>query len=123
MALRAVIALGLAGWLMPGVSVAFEEDAPSEYQIKAAFLFNFAKFVEWPATAFKNAGDPIALCTLGQNPFGFLLEDAVRGKVVGNRSFVVREVSNAPQASKCQILLYPLRSEKACARSWKRSRA
>ena len=75
-----------------------------EYPVKAAFLFNFAKFVEWPADAFKGPEDPIAICVLGQNPFGSALEDVVRNKTVANRAFVVREVSNAQQASKCQIV-------------------
>ena len=43
--------------------------AIDEYQVKAVFLFNFAKFVEWPATAFKSANEPIRICLLGQNPF------------------------------------------------------
>ena len=80
--------------------------APSadEYPVKAAFLFNFAKFVEWPATAFKGPEDPIAICVLGQNPFGTALEDVVRDKTVANRAFVVRNVLTAQQAISCQIL-------------------
>jgi len=78
--------------------------AIDEYQVKAVFLFNFAKFVEWPATAFKSANEPIRICLLGQNPFGSSLEDAVRGKSVGSRSFELREVSNAQEACKCHIL-------------------
>jgi len=77
---------------------------PEEYQVKAAFLFNFAKFVEWPQDAFKGADDPIAICVLGQNPFGSALEDVVRNKTVVNRAFVVHDVLNAQQASKCQIV-------------------
>ena len=75
-----------------------------EYPVKAAFLFNFAKFVEWPADAFKGPEDPFAICVLGQNPFGSALEDVVRNKTVANRAFVVRDVSNAQQASKCHIV-------------------
>ena len=75
-----------------------------EYQVKAAFLFNFAKFVEWPASAFKGPTDPIAICVLGRDPFGTALDDVVRNKTVANRGFVVREVSDAQQASNCQIV-------------------
>jgi uncharacterized protein DUF4154 len=75
-----------------------------EYPVKAAFLFNFAKFVEWPAGTFKSPEDPIAICVLGQNPFGTALEDVVRNKTVANRAFVVRDVSNGQQASKCHIV-------------------
>jgi hypothetical protein len=87
-----------------------------EYQVKAAFLFNFAKFVEWPAQAFKSAGSPIEICVLGPNPFGFSLANAVEGKVVGNRQFVVRDVRDAQQAGDCHILF-------VSAAAWIRSQA
>lgn len=78
--------------------------AIDEYQLKAAFLFNFAKFVEWPAHSFKSSDQPITICVLGQNPFGSSLEDAVQGKVVGNRRFVIQEIGTAQRAGECQIL-------------------
>jgi hypothetical protein len=78
--------------------------AVDEYRVKAAFLLNFARFIEWPATAFKSADEPISVCVLGKNPFGSALEDAVRGKAVGGRSFVVRQVSSAQEANPCHIL-------------------
>jgi hypothetical protein len=81
-----------------------EASVADEYQVKAAFLFNFAKFVEWPADAFKGSDDPITICVLGQNPFGTALEEVVRDKTVGSRAFVVRDVPNAQHASKCQIV-------------------
>ena len=81
-----------------------ETPVADEYPVKAAFLFNFAKFVEWPNDTFKGPEDPIAICVLGQNPFGGALEDIVRNKTVSNRPFVVRDVPNAQQASKCQIV-------------------
>lgn len=80
------------------------ETETDEYQVKAVFLFNFAKFVEWPAQAFKSADSPIEICVLGPNPFGSSLYKAVEGKVVGNRRFEVREVRDAPQASECHIV-------------------
>jgi hypothetical protein len=87
-----------------------------EYQVKAAFLFNFAKFVQWPAQAFKSAGSPIEICVLGQNPFGTLLDKVVEGKAIGNRRFAVREVRDAPQAGECQIVF-------VSAAGWAQSRA
>ena len=87
-----------------------------EYQVKAAFLFNFAKFVEWPAQAFQSPDSPIKICVLGPNPFGFSLDKAVEGKVVGNRRFVVREVRDAQQANECHILF-------VSAAGWTRSQA
>jgi hypothetical protein len=81
-----------------------EDPVADEYPVKAAFLFNFAKFVEWPADAFKGHDDPFAICVIGQNPFGRALEDLVRDKTVANRGFVVRAVSSAQQATNCHIV-------------------
>jgi hypothetical protein len=87
-----------------------------EYQVKAAFLFNFAKFVEWPAEAFASADGPMEICVLGPNPFGSSLDKAVQGKVVGHRTFLVREVRDAQQASECHMVF-------VSASGWARSRA
>lgn len=81
-----------------------EGSLADEYPVKAAFLFNFAKFVEWPADVLKGPEDPISICVLGQNPFGGALEDVVHNKTVANRSFAIRQVLNGQQASKCQIV-------------------
>jgi hypothetical protein len=75
-----------------------------EYQVKAFFLYNFARYVEWPTETFKTANDPIVICILGQNPFGGSLQQAVAGKVLGARPFVVRQISETPPSSSCHIL-------------------
>jgi YfiR/HmsC-like len=85
-----------------------------EYQVKAAFLYNFAKFVEWPPGTFANSNDPIGICVVGQNPFGSMLEDIVQGKKVGDRAFAVWRLPDTQQASKCQILFIG-------AAEWKRT--
>jgi hypothetical protein len=82
---------------------AFGETA-LEYQVKAAFLFNFAKFIEWPAQRFKGPQDPIAICILGKNPFGETLAEAVRGKNVDGRSLVIRQVDDTKDACACNIV-------------------
>jgi YfiR/HmsC-like len=88
------------------VTIRAHAQAPvaDEYQVKAAFLYNFAKFVEWPPGAFRSAQDPITICLLGQNPFDDSLKEAVRGKTVEGRTFVVRQAFDAQQAIGCQIL-------------------
>lgn len=75
-----------------------------EYRVKAAFLFNFAKFVEWPPQMFKTARDPIAICLVGQNLFGDALNEAVNGKTVDGRTFLVRQISGEQPSAGCQIL-------------------
>jgi hypothetical protein len=75
-----------------------------EYQVKAGFVTSFARFVEWPADTFKGPQEPIAICVLGQNPFGTALNALVEGKVVEGHTFVVREIRDSRQAGDCQIL-------------------
>jgi hypothetical protein len=83
---------------------AADEYRADEYRIKAAFLYNFAKFIEWPVQAFKSPSDPIVIGVLGKNPFGDALAEAVSGKTLGGRAFQVREVTDAQQAAACQIV-------------------
>jgi hypothetical protein len=75
-----------------------------EYEVKAAFLYNFAKFVEWPALTFKNSRDPLRICVMGQNPFGRALVDEIGGKTIAGRPLVYSDVSDASRVADCQIL-------------------
>lgn len=86
------------------ISPAARGQEMDEYQVKAAFLYNFAKFVEWPSQAFKTPQDPILVCVFGHNPFGGALEEVIRGKSIDGRVFVFRHVANAKEANACQIL-------------------
>lgn len=97
------VRLALAALSAVVVHAYAEESVTDEYQVKAAFLYNFAKFVEWPSGMPGRSG-AIAICVLGQNPFGRVLEDTVSGKTVDGKAFVVRRVSEAKAAASCQIL-------------------
>ena len=97
----AVVAVLLSGLVMTNHSGA---QALSEYQIKAAFLFNFAKFVEWPPTAFSDPAAPLILGIVGEDPFGPALEQTVMGKTVNNRSLVIKRFSNRQTLEPCHIL-------------------
>jgi hypothetical protein len=78
----------------------------SEYQVKAAFLFNFAKFVEWPAAAGRSAQAPLTLCIVGDDPFGKTIDELVRGQSVGGRPFAVRRIGQVPRDDSCQIVYF-----------------
>ncbi len=91
----------LVGILASGICRA---QAFNEYQVKAAFLYSFAKFVEWPPQAFPNPSAAIGICVLGTDPFGNFLEDAVTGKTVGGRPLVVYRLTDLPAAHECKIL-------------------
>lgn len=77
---------------------------PSEYQVKAAFIFNFAKFVEWPATAFASEQSPLYIGVLGDNPFGPDLERLIRDKTMNGHSLVLRVCRTVEEGKKCHIL-------------------
>jgi hypothetical protein len=86
------------------LGMAMEGQTVGEYQVKAAFLFNFTKFVEWPSASFKNPSDGIHICVIGDNPFGTLLTDAVAGKKVNDRPLVSVHVLDVKDAGRCQII-------------------
>lgn len=75
-----------------------------EYQIKAVYLFNFAHFVTWPQQAFSDEDSPIHICIIGNDPFKGLLEKAVKGETVGQRSISVEYRSNTKNLTDCHIL-------------------
>lgn len=90
-----VVSLGL-----PGVRA---QEGPSEYQVKAAFLFNFGKFVEWPESSFVSDDAPFSICVLGEDPFGSAL-DSLRGKSIGHRPVAVWRIQKPDSGLRCQVL-------------------
>jgi hypothetical protein len=94
----------LAVLLSLAPAVASGAEASLEYAVKAAYLYKFAPFVDWPANAFAGPSAPFAVCVFGQDPFGRLLDDAVRGQSVGGRRIVVRRPAAIQDAQSCQVL-------------------
>src|SRR5438045_1841894 len=90
--------LGLAGLPLPCAPA----QSLDEYQAKAAFLFNFAKFVEWPAGPSEK--EPIRICVLGQSPFGGSLENLLRGRDIAGRPLSTLQVTDLQQAVNCQVI-------------------
>ncbi|HEY6125343.1 MAG TPA: YfiR family protein [Steroidobacteraceae bacterium] len=86
------------------VSPGYSAAAPNEYQVKAVFLFNFSRFIEWPDSAFPDAKAPFIVGVFGHDPFGPDLDAVVKGETVNGRALVVRRVRNAAEAAGCQIL-------------------
>jgi hypothetical protein len=87
------------------------QEEPLEYQVKAAFLLNFTKFVEWPPAAFADEHSPLAICILGEDPFGDTLNEIVKGEAVNGHEIVVSRVGRAPAPKACQVL-FVTRAEK-----------
>lgn len=76
-----------------------EQPRPAEYEVKAAFIYNLAKFIEWPPD--KNTN--LKLCILGEDPFGSSIK-AVNGKQVGDKTVIVSNIKSIGQSKNCQIL-------------------
>jgi hypothetical protein len=88
----------------------------TENQIKAGFLFNFTKFVEWPADVFPDATSPIVLGIVGEDSFGDLLTQATAGKTVNGRTVLVRRFKDEQTLQACNILFVGALEEKHIAR-------
>lgn len=103
--IRTLAAAGLAvTTLLLGEGVPFADVAPTEYQVKAAFLYNFAKFVEWPATAFAASGGAMVLGVFGNDPFGTTLDRIARDQTVQGRRIIVRRANKLGDIGTCHIL-------------------
>lgn len=102
----AVLVLLLAGLSEGGAARA---EVASEYAVKAAFLYNFTKFVEWPASAFEDERSGFRICVLGEDPFGKSLRDVSDGPVAGRKVTLVGMANLKPES--CHILFIS-RSEK-----------
>lgn len=102
---RRIVTVGLAlgGFAASSLAAA----APTrEYDIKAAFLFNFASFVEWPSTAFATPTAPFVIGILGDDPFGPILEEIVDGEQINGHPLAVRRLTSRQlaEAGACHIL-------------------
>lgn len=87
---------------IPSLAHGDTQPAP-EYAVKAAFLFNFAKFVEWPGDAFSGAASPIVVCVLGEDPFGEAL-GSLKGKTANGRPIAIRYAATLGDLERCHLL-------------------
>jgi hypothetical protein len=74
-----------------------------EYDVKAAFLLNFTKYVDWPPTAFSAPDSPLTICILGTDPFGRVMDQLVEGELVNGRKIMVERI-RPEQEKACQVL-------------------
>ena len=98
--LTVLIVISLASLLSPPHSLAIDV----EYQIKAGFLGNFAKFVRWPPEIFENSGSPYILGILGEDPFGSFMDEAVEAFEIEGRRMVIKRFPNIATYEFCHIL-------------------
>ncbi len=96
----------LATWV--SFSIAWRASAQanpsSEYAVKAAFLFHFAQFAEWPPNTFKDADAPLIFCTLGEDEFHGVLNESISGKTIGNRPLRAEHLKQIDEVEGCQVV-------------------
>lgn len=103
-AVRAPFAALATAWLLFLVPAA--ANAESEDEVKAAFLFNFARYVEWPAGAFAGPDSSIRICLIGGDGFEAVLAEAVSGRMVGERAVEVAAIDGIDRAAGCHLLFF-----------------
>jgi uncharacterized protein DUF4154 len=101
---RARRKLALAGLLLISANLApAQTTRPTESEVEAAYLYNFGKFVTWPADRVV-ANNPFEICILGKDPFGKVLDATVTGERIGGRAISIRRLVQVQQAGTCSIL-------------------
>jgi uncharacterized protein DUF4154 len=99
---RVLCVLGVVVLFLSGTRA--QSPSAGEYQVKAAFLFNFAKFVEWPSSSFSNPSAPLRICVFGRDPFGDELLNITKDKTVNGRRLEVDQGIDLQVARTCHIL-------------------
>ena len=97
----------LAGLAMLLVRAPVSGAPPSEHAVKAAYLFNFANFVQWPTDAFPAPDAPLNICLLGADPFGPLLDATLADEKIEGRPLVARRLGSVRDVESCQIVFVP----------------
>ena len=90
--------------MLAGGEVCAQQSISKEYPIKAICIRNFIQFVEWPATSFPGVGAPIVIGVLGEDPFGDVLDEGMRGETVNNRPLVVKRSRRVEELKCCHVL-------------------
>ena len=100
---RSIVAVAVAG-LLAAPAVPVRAQRPAEYQVKAAYLYGFGRFIEWPASAAVAGDGAFVLCVLGDDPFGRLLDQAAEGGSLKNQPVSVRRIERAEDSASCDTL-------------------
>jgi len=93
----AVVCVVSSGSAQPGL----------EYEVKAAFLYNFFSFVTWPTDALASASDPVRLCVFDPDPFGPVLDRTVAGGVAEGHPIAVQRVPDGQSLLRCSLVFVP----------------
>jgi hypothetical protein len=97
-------ALVTTGALIGLASLQGQHAKPTEYEVKATYLYNFLRFVEWPAGVAVGRSDPFAICVLGEDPFGPSLNATVAQETIAGKSVVAKQIHGLQDAMGCRVL-------------------
>jgi hypothetical protein len=103
----AVVAVGAHPAGDPGGPFPTAAKTSPEYQVKAAFLFNFTKYVKWPEKAFEGEDSPLVVAVVGKDPFGSVLDETLKSKSIGKHPLVIRRFSSVDRLDACHLLFVP----------------
>jgi hypothetical protein len=96
----ALLALGLLG--VPALHA--QNAKPTDYDVKAAYLYNFGRFVEWPAEVTAAQSGHFTVCVLGQDPFGPTLDTTLAGETIRGKSVVAKRILSPQESDDCRIV-------------------
>jgi hypothetical protein len=85
-------------------SLVAQQAKPSEYQVKAAYLYNFGRFVKWPTGVAAGKGDAFPVCVFGRDPFGRILDSTLAGEALEGKPVAIRRIAREQDAADCRIL-------------------
>ncbi len=92
-------------WALIGVPcLPAQESKRPEYEVKAAYLYNFGTFVEWPAKLAAAKADSFTICVLGVDPFGPALDATLAGETIDGKNVAAKRISRPQDAVNCRIL-------------------
>jgi hypothetical protein len=81
-----------------------QSSKPTDYDVKAAYLYNFGHFVEWPANVASAQTESFTVCVLGQDPFGPVLDATLAGETIAGKRVAAKRISTLDESGSCQIL-------------------
>ncbi|HEX4485821.1 MAG TPA: YfiR family protein [Terriglobales bacterium] len=98
------VAVCLSGVTVVANRLAAADRKPTEYQVEAAYLFNFGKFVDWPPTSLPNTEAPLVVCVLGEDPFGSSLDSILQRGTVKGKAITAKRIGRVEEVASCQVL-------------------
>ena len=106
------VSIWISLWLaLGGFATAADNAGLAEYQVKAAYLYNFTKFTDWPDSAFASADAPLVIGVVGEDPFGKVLDAIVGSDAVRGHPLIVKRLRTGDDLRGCHVLFIS-RSEK-----------